>query len=594
MVGTGYDRAVPQSTPRGVWILALALALALALTLGAPAAAQARGRLLGIFARTAPPAAFGAALPSRAAAPGAGGPTGHLSYLGGPVMHAHRTFVIFWDPNHALSADFEARLGGYLTDVGADSGTPTNVYSVATEYGDSAGSVGYRSSFGGSFVDTSAYPPETCAVGTLGLATAPCLTDAAIQAEIAAVLPRAGWGPGLDRAYFVLTPPGVVSCQDTTTAQCSTNAFCAYHSQLLGYPAFPDASPVVYANIPWADVDGCRPPQAPNDPAADAAVNIISHEHIEMLTDPLVNQPAWVDTADQSEIADKCRRSYSAPGPGAGNETINAHGYMLQAEFSNAQNACLGRTAENQPPVARFTAAATGDQQTFSFDAGASTDADGRILAYTWDFGDGQVGAAPQTSHAYVGQGARTVTLTVADNAGGRSSAAQTVQPGAAPPAEPPPAITPPPSAPPPPAAPAAAGAPAAATAAPLGRLTAPPGRLTAAAVFGTLTARGLSGSITASRVARVEVDLLIPRALAVRLRLRAGADGGPRSTQVILASAVLGAVGPGRAAYAVRLAAAAVAVLRRAAPVTLGVRATVTSPGQAPVVVSSRRRFHR
>ncbi|MEA2355852.1 MAG: hypothetical protein QOD61_1981, partial [Solirubrobacteraceae bacterium] len=437
-----------QSLPRR-WspVIAVSLAVALALVLAGPAAA--RGRLLGLVARTVPAAGLSDTVPPpRAAAPAAA--SGNVSYQGGPVMHAHQTFLIFWDPGQALTADFKSRVARYLTDVGQDSGTQTNVYAVPTEYGDASGSVGYRSSFGGAYTDTSPVPLSSCSQGGLNLFPAPCLTDAGIQAEIATDLRANGWSPGLDRAYFLLTPAGLESCSDTTSGLCSTNAFCAYHSQLdpAAYPSYPDTDPVVYGYIPWGAVSGCQAPQSPNGSDADATVNLMSHEHIEMLTDPIVDQPAWTDP-DGTEIADKCRTSY-APVSGAPgteyNQTINGDRYILQNEWSNAHGACIQRAAANQPPVPAFTAA-TADGLQFSFDGSASTDPDGRVLSYAWDFGDGQSASTPQVSHAYAGSGTRTVTLTVTDNAGGSGLAAQIVQVGSPSPpttTPPPPTTTPP------------------------------------------------------------------------------------------------------------------------------------------------------
>ncbi len=51
------------------------------------------------------------------------------------------------------------------------------------------------------------------------------------------------------------------------------------------------------------------------------------------------------------------------------------------------------------PPVASFTAGCT--NLTCSFNAGASTDSDGTIAGYAWDFGDGTTGTGVTPSHAY-------------------------------------------------------------------------------------------------------------------------------------------------------------------------------------------------
>ncbi|MGI8804072.1 MAG: PKD domain-containing protein, partial [Solirubrobacteraceae bacterium] len=547
------------------------------------------------------------ARPAVAAAAGGGGaPAGSLGYGGGPVMHSSRTYAIFWDPGGSLGADFVQGVRRFLGDVGQDSGTPTNVYGVATEYGDAAGKIAYQSSFGGSYVDTTPYPLQSCSLGTFGLVQAPCLTDAVIADEIAAVIAANGWSPGLDRAYFVLMPSGVVSCENTTTANCSSNAYCAYHSQRL-----PDAAPVIYAVIPWAAVAGCQSSQRPNASESDPAVNLISHEHIEMLTDPIIDRPGWLDPGDGSEIADKCLGAYgvlTGPAGAQYNETIDANNYLLQAEFSNARGGCAFRAADNQAPTARFTAASA-DAQRFALDASGSTDADGRIVSYSWDFGDGQsaTGTAAQASHAFAGTGPRTVTLTVRDNAGGTAGTAENLTVGApavTPPATPTPTPTPTPS-PTPSPSPAAPTTPATATpAAPLPAGAQPAaGSLAAAATpaaalkisthFGLLHYSGLTGSFTVDRRVQARVDLLIPRSTAVRLGITAQADGSPTSLLVIVGHATVAKAGPGRVSFRVRMPRATAAILRRFPALTVMVRLTLRPGGvQAPQVLGAARRL--
>jgi chitodextrinase len=73
-------------------------------------------------------------------------------------------------------------------------------------------------------------------------------------------------------------------------------------------------------------------------------------------------------------------------------------------------------------PVALFTASTTGMVTTLN--ATSSTDDDGSIASYSWNFGDGTAaGTGATTSHTYATPGTKTITLTVTDNAGKQSVA---------------------------------------------------------------------------------------------------------------------------------------------------------------------------
>jgi PKD repeat protein len=83
--------------------------------------------------------------------------------------------------------------------------------------------------------------------------------------------------------------------------------------------------------------------------------------------------------------------------------------------------------ATNQPPVARPGGPYSGTlNAAIAFSGAASSDPDGSIASYAWDFGDGSTGTGATPSHSYAGVGTYTVTLTVTDNGGLANSATTT------------------------------------------------------------------------------------------------------------------------------------------------------------------------
>jgi subtilisin family serine protease len=87
-----------------------------------------------------------------------------------------------------------------------------------------------------------------------------------------------------------------------------------------------------------------------------------------------------------------------------------------------------GYLSTNVAPTAAFTAptGATGGTAA-TFDAGSSTDPDGTIASYAWEFGDGATGTGRTVSHAYARSGTYLATLTVTDDEGATTSVTQAV-----------------------------------------------------------------------------------------------------------------------------------------------------------------------
>lgn len=95
----------------------------------------------------------------------------------------------------------------------------------------------------------------------------------------------------------------------------------------------------------------------------------------------------------------------------------------------------------NMPPVPRFTVPERpiSVSEVARFDAGESSDEDGQIVSFIWDFGDGAMGEGQTASYAWSAPGTYEVTLLVEDNSGTASalqSLSQSVRVDAAPVAE--------------------------------------------------------------------------------------------------------------------------------------------------------------
>ena len=115
----------------------------------------------------------------------------------------------------------------------------------------------------------------------------------------------------------------------------------------------------------------------------------------------------------------------------AANGTWNVSAVVSNANGTAVQT-WLWHVGKNQPPIVSFSYSPGNPviNQTVTFNASDSTDPDGNITNYEWDFGDSGNSTnttMPITNHTYASAGTFTVTLTVTDDEGATNATSQVI-----------------------------------------------------------------------------------------------------------------------------------------------------------------------
>jgi len=109
-----------------------------------------------------------------------------------------------------------------------------------------------------------------------------------------------------------------------------------------------------------------------------------------------------------------------APSTGKSTTDVGSYAGYGYANFTSAYATSPIVILGNVPPDADFdyTPASPTTDDTVEFDASDSSDSDGTVSTYHWDFGDGEDGTGVTPDHQYDEAGEYDVVLTVTDNAG--------------------------------------------------------------------------------------------------------------------------------------------------------------------------------
>ena len=242
-----------------------------------------------------------------------------LQYGGDPVEVHNTNYVIFWGPSSAFSSTYKSLVQRYFNDVAG-----SDLFHTTVQYYQDLGSgqvdIVNDASLGGVWNDTASY-------------TSSDLTTDEFAAEAAKAIAANGWPVGIGYNYFVYTAPGAVS---------ESNGYCAYHSYYndAGSGALVEFAAMLH---PTASDGFCMAPTAPNgDAEADAVASVTSHEHWEAITDPTLGF-GWT-AADLDEGSDQCNFIFGSTDAAGADTYLSGHPYILQEQWSNAQDLVLGCT----------------------------------------------------------------------------------------------------------------------------------------------------------------------------------------------------------------------------------------------------------
>jgi PKD repeat protein len=224
---------------------------------------------------------------------------------------------------------------------------------------------------------------------------------------------------------------------------CNSGKYAAKHSPWVNFPSLPSSTnkpmtafPTDFNDLP--DVSFVIP-NLDNDmhDGTVAQGDAWLQSHLDAyIAWAKTHNSLFVLTFDEDDRGDNNRIPTIMAGeritPGTYTETINHYNVLrtVQDAFGLAP---LGNSAtaqpildvwnpggSNQAPTARFTSSCA--QLACGFDASTSSDPDGTVDQYTWDYGDGSTGTGASPNHTFPSGGTFPVTLTVADSGGATDS----------------------------------------------------------------------------------------------------------------------------------------------------------------------------
>jgi len=140
---------------------------------------------------------------------------------------------------------------------------------------------------------------------------------------------------GYGHMYNLFLKPGLDTCMDFGGCYSPDNpssfVFCAYHGSIT----FSDVGHVIFSVMPYQHTPGCGDVglTVPNPVPIDDTAATLSHEESEAISDPDPGGGYFNDNFGY-EIGDLCA-------PYRATESLNAHSYLIQPEYSNSVHGCF-------------------------------------------------------------------------------------------------------------------------------------------------------------------------------------------------------------------------------------------------------------
>ncbi|MFI7589619.1 PKD domain-containing protein [Spongisporangium articulatum] len=249
-------------------------------------------------------------------------------------------------------------------------------------------------------------------VATQGPAGQQLYVDGALVASGGAASPQAYdgyWRLGQDNAWDGESSNQFLGSLDEASVYSSVlSAQTVAQHYAFGAPAGPNQSPVAAFTSSVTNLTASFDATGSSDP------------------DGTIASYAWDFGDGTTDAGATASHTYAAPGT-----------YSVKLTVTDNDNAKTSVTHDvvttlppNQKPAAAFTSTAT--NLSVAFDGTASTDPDGTIASYAWDFGDGGTSTQAAPTHVFASGGTYNVALTVTDNRGGTDTQTQAVTVSAA------------------------------------------------------------------------------------------------------------------------------------------------------------------